>query len=146
MSSKSKKTGGAHSHRVPPKESLQIQKQAQIQQIYSGPLPQPEDLEKYNTIVPGAAERIIIMAEKQAKHRQELEKIAIKSGDRNSLLGQIFGFIIGLAAISAGSYGIYKGVNLGGIATIISTIGALVYVFVYGSQQRRKERENKWEK
>jgi len=83
------------------------------------------------------------MAEKQAKHRQELEKIAVKSGARNSLLGQIFGLIIGLAAILAGSYGFYKGVEAGGIAIIISTIVALVSVFAYGSQQRRKERENK---
>jgi len=53
MSSRAKKkTGGVHSHRAPSKESIQMQRQAQIQQVYSGPLPQPEDLEKYNTVVP----------------------------------------------------------------------------------------------
>lgn len=36
----------------------------QLQHHYSGPLPHPETLAKYDQIVPGAAERIITMAEK----------------------------------------------------------------------------------
>lgn len=46
----------------------------QLQQHYSGPLPQPEALAKYDQIVPGAAERIIKMAEKRngtsTRHRE----------------------------------------------------------------------------
>jgi uncharacterized membrane protein len=41
--------------------------------VHSGPLPPPEDLAKYNMIVPDAAERILRMAEKQQAHRMELE-------------------------------------------------------------------------
>lgn len=32
---------------------------------YSGPLPKPEDLAKYEQVIPGAAERIIKMAERE---------------------------------------------------------------------------------
>lgn len=35
------------------------------QHVYSGPLPEPEALAKYDQIVPGAAERILTMAEKR---------------------------------------------------------------------------------
>ena len=39
----------------------------------SGPLPPPEMLAQYEEILPGAAERILSMAERQAEHRQKLE-------------------------------------------------------------------------
>ncbi|MDE0103545.1 MAG: DUF2335 domain-containing protein [Bryobacterales bacterium] len=38
-----------------------------------GPLPPPKTIEGYEAIVPGAAGRIISMADKQLAHRQHLE-------------------------------------------------------------------------
>ena len=51
----------------------------QLQQStsFSGPLPHPEILERYNSAVPGGAERIIAMAEKQSDHRMRLESSAL---------------------------------------------------------------------
>ena len=40
----------------------------------SGPLPPPEMLAQYEEILPGAAERILSMAERQAEHRQKMEQ------------------------------------------------------------------------
>ena len=39
-------------------------------QSFSGPIPHPDILEHYEKIVPRAAERILAMAEEDAKHRQ----------------------------------------------------------------------------
>jgi uncharacterized membrane protein len=44
---------------------------------YSGPLPLPQQLQGYEEIVPGAADRIIRMAEKQSAHRIEIESKVI---------------------------------------------------------------------
>ena len=44
------------------------------QSSFSGPLPPPQILEKYESIVPGSADRIIGMAEKQSEHRRSIEK------------------------------------------------------------------------
>ena len=111
--------------------------------FHEGPLPSPEVLAKYDDIVAGAAERIITMAEMQARHRQELEKIVVKSGARDSLLGLIFALIIGLATIIGGTYVAVGGHPTEG--TILGGVGlaSLVGVFVYGSRQRRAEREAK---
>jgi uncharacterized membrane protein len=50
------------------------QLQAFIQaQTFSGPLPPPEILTKYNEAIPNGAERIMAMAERQAAHRQNIE-------------------------------------------------------------------------
>jgi uncharacterized membrane protein len=45
---------------------------AQVTQ-YSGPLPPSEELERYNQVVPGLADRLVTTFEKQASHRMELE-------------------------------------------------------------------------
>lgn len=40
-------------------------------QVYSGPIPSANELKKYEDVLPGAAERIIAMAENQSRHRQK---------------------------------------------------------------------------
>lgn len=42
--------------------------------VSSGPLPPPEVLKAYDEVLKGAAKRIFDMAERQATHRQALEK------------------------------------------------------------------------
>jgi uncharacterized membrane protein len=138
------KIGGLHSHVVPSQTGMAIEGKVEVNQLmYSGPLPQPADLEKYNAIVPGAAERILTMAEHQAVHRQELEKKVVYSGSRDSLLGLIFGFVIAIGTVGSGVYYVLNGHDVSG--TIVSGTGlcGLVGVFVYGSRQRRIEREAK---
>lgn len=107
---------------------------------HSGPIPDPMTLEGYNNIVPGAADRIIKMAEEQSSHRRALELVAIKSRSRDSLLGIIFGFLLALATIFAGTYVILEGFIWGG--TILGSAGlvGLVSVFIYGTSSSRKER------
>lgn len=49
------------------------------QKIHQGPLPAPEDLQRYEQLLPGAAERIIKMAELEQQHRHSQEVKAISS-------------------------------------------------------------------
>lgn len=108
---------------------------------FSGPIPDPHTLRTYDELVPGAADRILKMAENQSTHRRELEKIAVKSGARNSLFGIICAFIIAVVTVTAGAYVIVNGQQWGG--TILGSAGlvGLVGVFVYGTNSSRKERE-----
>lgn len=62
---------------------------------YSGPIPPPSILSGYEKILPGSAERILAMAEKQSNHRQNMEEKMIKSESRDSLLGILFAFFLG---------------------------------------------------
>jgi uncharacterized membrane protein len=115
-------------------------------QSFSGPIPPPQILAQYDQIVPGAAERILKMAETQEVHRHGIEKKVIDSGISNSQRGMIFGFLIGMTAIVSGA--VVAGMN--GVAAVaggavISTGGlvSLVGVFVYGAKIRKEEREEK---
>lgn len=72
-----------------------------IQSEFSGPIPPPSIIKGYEEIMPGAAERIIAMAENQAKHRQDMEKIMVNAEARDSLLGVVFAFILGVGCLVA---------------------------------------------
>ena len=103
----------------------------------------PEDFGRYEVVLPGAAERILSMAEKQADHRRTLESTVIHQGSRDSLLGMITGFIIALSFLASGTYIVLKGFSWQGVAIATGCLVSLVSVFVYGWQERRKEREFK---
>jgi uncharacterized membrane protein len=106
---------------------------------FSGPLPPPEILNGYNDAVENGAERIMVMAEEQAKHRRELESHAIKEQLRQSKNGQIFGFIIALTLIGVSTLlGFYGQPVLGGILGG-TTLVSLVTVFVIGKVTQKKE-------
>ena len=110
------------------------------EQTFSGPIPHPAILADYNEVVPNAAERIIAMAEKQSKHRIEIEKQVIKNDIRSSHLGKILGFLLALTSIVGSIFLLYLGKNLTGFFLWFGTLGSLVGVFVYGTDSRRKER------
>ncbi len=127
--------------RVPAKQQTNS---VQVQAAYfNGPLPPPDILAKYNDVLPGAADRIIAMAEKQAEHRQELEKIAVTSRAGDSRLGVVSGLIIGVVALLVGGYVIGKGHTISGILLGGGSIAGLVGVFVYGTRSSSAERIEK---
>lgn len=107
---------------------------------WRGPLPSPDDLRAYENLVPGAAERLIKMAEKQSEHRRSLERLVIESGARNSTIGVFVGFVIALVALALAGYAIYEGRSQTGTAIVMTTISGLVGVFVIGKYLTHKER------
>jgi uncharacterized membrane protein len=78
---------------------------------FSGPIPPPETLQKYDQVLPGLAERIMKQAESQTAHRIDIEKKVIQSDVINSRLGLIFGFILGLIGIGGGVFLTYIGMT-----------------------------------
>ena len=47
--------------------------------IYSGPIPPPDILAKYEQLSAGLADRIVQMAETEGNHRRGLENLAMQS-------------------------------------------------------------------
>jgi uncharacterized membrane protein len=109
----------------------------------SAPLPHPSEMERYEQILPGAAERIFKVFEDQSKHRQTLEKRVIDSECLNSRLGIICALCIALVTIIGAIICVMNGHELGGGILGTGGLTSLVTVFIYGSRQRRQERELK---
>lgn len=127
------------SHNRPPNQ-LQVSQSAQV---FTGPLPPPEQLIKYNEAVPNAAERIIAMAEKQSAHRQQLETIALREEAKRSSLGLAAAFILSVLALSASTFCIYTGHDVAGSSIFGASLASIVIAFLRGTASRRSEREVK---
>ena len=108
--------------------------------MYSGPIPPPAALAQYDKTLPGAADRILKMAESQQAHRQALEVVAINHDARRSMAGLIAGAVIALAALAFAGVLAALGQPVGSVATGLFAIASLAGVFVYGTYTRRKER------
>jgi uncharacterized membrane protein len=72
--------------------------------LQEGPLPPAEELEKYNSIIPNGADRIMTMAEKEQIHRQGIESIITKSVASQNSRGQWFAFVIAISALIFAAY------------------------------------------
>jgi uncharacterized membrane protein len=106
---------------------------------YSGPLPPPEILAKFDQVLPGSAERIIAMAERNQAHRHTLEETVIPANVRNERRGQIIAGIIYLATLGCGTFLVYVGRDTAGLVTMLSTTVTFAGLFLYS---RRKKEED----
>ena len=85
-------------------ETAKVVREEVIQAIrseFSRPIPPPSIIKGYEEVLPGSADRIIRMAEEQARHRQEMEKKMIDFEARDSLLGILFAFSLGVGCLIA---------------------------------------------
>jgi uncharacterized membrane protein len=114
---------------------------------FSGPLPPPSHFAQYDTVVPGAAERILSLAEQESRHRRSIEKMIAEAevddrvaARRERKRGQDYGLAIGLFTISAGALTACLGHPI--VGTFLGTGGVLglVTAFVYGRRQEKDDR------
>lgn len=105
---------------------------------FIGPLPPPEVFAGYDKVLPGAAERILKMAEDEANHRRAQEGKLVTSTCRDGRLGLWMGFLIGMLGISGSCVVAIIGNAVAGSVMGITSIAALAGVFVYGSRQRNQ--------
>ena len=107
--------------------------------VYRGPLPPPEAFAQYEATLPGTAERILAMAERQAAHDQSVEKAAITGGSVKAYLGLVIGALLAFFFIACGTFLVYNDHDWAGATMIVSSLVGLVSVFVYATQTRRAE-------
>lgn len=114
---------------------------------WAGPLPEPDILRRYDEILPGAAERILKMAENQQRHHHDQENrqlemyfMALQSDSKRSNRGLWAGFAITLAGLGGGMFLVYAGHDWAGAAIAGLNLVSLAAVFVYGTRSRRAER------
>lgn len=109
------------------------------EEMFAGPVPHPEIIEKYENIYPGAAKIIFENWDSQVKHRHSLEKSVVQTDNLKSILGVIFGFIVALAAIGGGVYTALSGVSLyfgGGLS--LAGLAMIVTAFIVSRERKRK--------
>ncbi|MBX9928925.1 MAG: DUF2335 domain-containing protein [Gemmatimonadaceae bacterium] len=106
---------------------------------HTGPLPTPEDFGGYDAVLPGAANRILRMAETQSAHRQRIESIAVSGNTLAQILGVLIAGGLAYITIDGAVALLLAGKPVEGLATLVTSIGALVGVFVWGRKQQTQQ-------
>lgn len=110
---------------------------------FSGPLPHPALLAKYNEVIPNGAERIMAMAERQSAHREYLEAQVVAGNVKSQSRGSLYAFIICMVTVIGGFVLIGLGKSVIGISAIIGSLATLAGVFIFSKREQRKERVEK---
>lgn len=76
---------------------------------YEGPLPPSGELEAYERIHPGAADRIISMAEGYGAHRQNLENQSMNNAYSAHRNGQVIGGLVVASILGVCGYALHLG-------------------------------------
>ena len=121
---------------------------------WSAPLPAPDDFQRYEDILPGTANRILELVEKQQNHQHTQERTVLEqarllldmdqkvaNGDsRRAYLGIFAGLSLSLVTIGGGIYLISNGHDWAGLTLAGINLTGLAGVFVYGVRIRHAER------
>ncbi len=113
-----------------------VEQQISVSQT-SGPIPAASELERYERVLNGAAERILAMAEREAAARQKAALIAaqLASDDaararHETARGQTFSFLLTLAAFGVAVYCAARGATAIGVTVAGATLASIVSTLV----------------
>lgn len=101
---------------------------AQHLEFSSGPLPPPQFFQAYEATLPGAAERILAMAEREQKSRHVREA-----------RGQWMAFLLALLGLLGGVALVYLDKSLEGLAAMVVSIAIVIGVFITSKRPRRDQ-------
>lgn len=101
-----------------------------IQQTHSGPLPTALEFKGYDTTLPGAAERILIMTEKEQAHRHAVENIAVEADIKLKGRGQWFALVALVLSLAVVMAIVWLGHPKSGAALGAAIIVGLVAAFL----------------
>lgn len=113
-----------------------------LHKFHSGPLPAPEDLAHYDEICPGAANRIIAMAESNMGHRQSMEKTMIQSEYGLRTRGQWLAITALFAMLAVIAFTFWLGQPIAGAVLGSATLIAVTGMFL-GREKESVEQKPK---
>lgn len=122
---------------LPPQATSQIVSLVvQMRERYSGPLPHPRHLKEYDLIVPGLAQKIFEIMERQVSHRMAYENRQQEIDRAHYRLGQYFGFSVFAIVMGLCFFCILTGKSWEGIAGIVAALASLLGIFLYDRRSR----------
>ncbi|MCI1699483.1 DUF2335 domain-containing protein [Liquorilactobacillus nagelii] len=111
---------------LPPEQKAQAIEKLEM---YSGPIPHPDILKKYDDIDPGAAKLIIENGVDESKHRRKMESDSLEYARRDNKRRDYMGFSIGLVGMGIGGLLIWLNHTVTG--TIFSGVSLVMLVSLF---------------
>jgi uncharacterized membrane protein len=92
--------------------------------LHQGPLPRPDDFAAYERVLPGAADRILKMAEKQAGHRQILERRSVSGDLVKAMMGTVLAYIAFGGSMYGAVYLLLHDKPVESLAALVTALGS----------------------
>jgi uncharacterized membrane protein len=113
---------------------------------HTGPLPHPDTLRQYDELKPGLAERIVVMAESQAAHRQDMEKRLLslhgddtKAQRREIARGQYCALAVCIAVIACAGIAAVYGLQIAAVMLGAGGLSSVIGSFIVTERQKAAE-------
>ena len=100
-------------------------------------------LERYNSVIPNGAERIMAMVERQTEHRQRLESRAVDGNLAAQSRGQWMALVVVIAGFAGGVTLIALGKPTEGLAALFGPLSTTVALLLYTRNAQTRERADK---
>ncbi len=115
-------------------------------EFYSGTIPHPEIIAKWQILVPTAGERILAMAEQQTAHRQALEALALPAALNAQRRGQQYGLTTAIVGLGAATVAVIMHEPVAASVLGGGTLAIMVTAFITGRAAQAKERREQRER
>lgn len=109
-----------------------------IASLYSGPIPPPDYLARYENMVPGSAKRFLEEPHLEAEHRRSLERKMVEAQIQLGKRGQMIACGLASACVIGSFTAIFSGHSILGLSTLFVSIAAFIGVFIYGKSHKSK--------
>ena len=112
----------------------------------SGPLPEAAELARYDAVVPGAADRLLSMAEREQAHRHGVQITVVSGEQKRQARGQFYALIIALALCAAGITAIClheEKIGAAAFGAMAVSIGAFLYERSAERKAEQQERQQR---
>lgn len=114
---------------------------------FAGPIAHPKHLREYEEICPGAADRIILMAEGQLEHAQSIQNSMLAAEVADGLAGRRYGFAALIAIIVCAMICVLTGHDGMAAAFLSAGVFGVIGQFIQGrleqaNAKRDEERSN----
>ncbi len=106
---------------------------------YSGPIPPPDLLQRFDEVYPGAARQILEDFVQESAHRRSMERKIVGSESFKEVFGAVAAGLIGLTGVGGGLWLAHEGRATGGLSTIFATLASLVGVFLFQARKTDPE-------
>jgi len=134
-----------------PSASAAKPQQMLVQTAFAGPLPPASELARYEQVLPGAAERILRMAEQERTDRQALQReqqavasevtrMEVRARARLAITGQMLGFIGMVLALAFGTAAMWQGHTVLAGTVVTTTLLAILSAFVAAREREKKSK------
>lgn len=104
------------------------------EESYSGPLPHPADIERFDQLYPGAAEIIFRSFDEQGSHRRALEKRVVEGTEARQSRGQWMALAVLLSGITSGTVIAITTSAVAGASVATATVGSGALMWILGGR------------